>query len=564
MASLQRLLPISLVTTLLFSVAFVVMVYGYPSFFAQVLRSQPDQYQANVLEALEQDDIPLAQKLARKATQVETLDPMAYTLYARTLLASGDTENALLQLDQACSITQTPAPDYLPTHRPFYFAPARLPLGKVHAENGRWMEAVNEFELARAYNDLTTSAFDDFHETLYSTYATLGLWGRALTFRTPSPAELKSLDNSTLIDLAKAGEGLKEWGLLISIGEELRERHTLDPTSAFLLGRAYLARDEFDAAIATLDGALVENHPDAPYYLGLAYREKGLLDKSLIALLHTSNESLYRPFAINAALSIGSLLTPKQQSELRNELEEFFQGHGAVTSIASHAEYRAIIPKAIWFDQEQIASDRTFPVLVLWQQQLSETDSAPNSPGASNNEALLIRDNDHLLQLHWLNNRANWFGIEHTSPESSLRPGWTDIAQEWFDLRAVASTQIVHEDDIKTLEVTNTDIHKYAQLYNVPVEADPGQDFLFLGRLNSPDTPAILGWQALDNQDTIIAERFLFSQEVSPAWTMRATYIPANLTVHRLRVQLGITRHEGTAHYDDIALLPIQRPEVKR
>jgi len=529
--------------------------------------SDPDYFEKNVANAIAEGNVRKAVKIARYATQVHERDPMAYTVYGRVLLECGDVDKALEQLAKAVGVRREHRPPYQETRKPYYFAPARLTLGKYYIEQQNLLDAVENFELARAYAVPADIKYGDFHEPLYQAYAGQGLWARALEFREPSDQELDDLDSRDIVLIARVCEGEQNWKLANRLAERLLTRNAFTAEAHYMLGRVDLAREHYEASLVHLEQAVLDGHAHSAFFLGTALEKNGQPARAIQAFLRTPSGDLYRPFALAKAFTLLADLPEDEQTfatvtrqELIDQLDLELARMRMLQQPVQYDKNRRLTPVAVMTSEVHFASGGRFPILILWEDgQAPGTDLTPisfSSPGVQDSLLLLKRTNI-VLQLQWVENLVNWDSVERLQTGASAVPGWIDTARDWFGLRPDHAARIQKDDTGNSF----LGITKLTWFYSVPIRVRHGAGYLLAGLLKDPQSKGGIRWQSLDEQERVLFEDDIFDQERSDEWTWRAGYIRSQLHWDAIRVQLNVLRHPRTVAFDDVMLVEINEPD---
>ena len=557
----RRVHAVPLVVTGVAVAGFLLFVYGYSRVFPSIEASHPNNYAANVGKALEAGDVARAVKIARHAANWNTLDPMAYTVYARALLRAGDKTAALTQLEHAIRLRKEPPPSYQTTRKPFYFVPARMVRGSLDAEQGETVAALQEFELARTFVDMKESQFAPFQATVRDVYAAHGMWGRVFELGTSVGEEWRELDDRGLLRFAMVCEGLEEWDLVIEAAHALLARETAHAYARYLIGRSALANDNTAEAVEALRQAVNDGHPDAPFFLGQALIRAGDSDGARAALLETPSESLYRPFALARAVELSAA---QDAAPLVRELDTLITRHLPLRDPDSFSGYGRFLLRSADVGAAYLEAGAKFPLLLSWVERNEEvSDDTPAQFREDGEGALVVRKGRRLLQLKWVRNEVCWSGVENLPTGETVIPGWTDTAKDWYGLRDGPASRVAEDPDgNRYLEVTNDDIHKMAWLVGVPEQVQPRRSYLLAGRVRAPETKGCLGWQCLDRQEKVALEERVLDQSTALDWTWQAGWLEENPRHDTLIVELGVIRHEGTVCFDDILLVALEEPSA--
>jgi O-antigen ligase/tetratricopeptide (TPR) repeat protein len=506
-----------------------------------------DHYERNVAKALAQGDLKKALHIAHRATEVDLYEPMPFTVYARLLFLNGETEAALEALETALGTTQrSPAPRSRFTGPRYYFAPARLILGRYYAESGDWQHALQQFELARGYADLQDSVYAEFHPVLYAAYLTRGWWARALEFGTPSTDDLKVFQGASLLRLARVCEGREDWTMLAQVASQVLTRDPQSREALYYLGRCQWAADDTAAAVESLRkaGTAVDR---APYFLGKALAEAGRIDEAVAACQALPEGQPYRIPALAEAWSLA-----KSNTSLLEAIRTEFQRLHRVLS--SSTEGPRLL--AVQWPDPSTAYGGPFPVLTLWG---SDFERYPELSGASvtnDNGEIVVRfdGTDLVLQLRWVQNLLNWDGVDRAYPTDDVFPGWVDSTRDWYDLRNGPGAHIpdgLTEDPALILNGP-------AWFYSVPALNPAVSGYLLAGSARDPEGSARLSWQYLD-EETPVHQGVLLDRAVNADWTRFSAVLPSN-EGNAVRVGLETTRPGARPAYDGMVLVPLSPP----
>lgn len=546
---------------------FLLFVYGYPRLFLLIEPSHLNHFEKNVADALAEGNVSKALKIARRATVRRVSDPMAYTVYGRVLVGSGNEDEAIEQLNNAVSIQTHPAPVYGVTRKPFYFAPARLTLGKYYLERDNPIDAVWNFELARAYAALADIEYRDFQAALYQAYAEQGLWARALEFGEPSDRELDHLDGRDLVRIARVCEGKRAWKLVARLAEQLLTRDAFSAEARYFLGRIDLAHEEYESSLVHLEEALSKGHSHSAFHLGMALEKAGKPARAIQAFLRTPSGNVYRPFALAYALSLltkvpeaQSNLATVTKQDLLDQLDQEIAEMRLLQRPIQYDNYRRLTPLAFLTSKAYFLSGGRFPILILWEDGQAPADD-PTTLKLSNPDTegtlLVLKRSNTLLQLQWVENLVNWESVERLPKGVGAIPGWIDTARDWFELRADHVARI-QEDDAGNSYLSFT---KLTWFYSVPIKVQDDVGYLLAGRLKGPGNMGGLRWQSLDEEQHVLSEQRISNQNGSGVWTRQAGYMRSQRDWDSLRVHLEVTRNARTLAFDDVMLVEINEPD---
>lgn len=531
---------------------------GFMYYCLQLETLHTDHYERNVAKALAGNDVEKALDIARRATEVELYEPMPNTVYARVLLLHGDTDAALEQLDKALGMAMNPpAPRRINTGGRYYFAPARLTLGQYYAERGDWLRALENFELARAYADLTGEEYAPFHALLYQAYALRGRWARALEFGEPSPAELDEVHPASLLMMARAYEGVGRWEDVARVAALLRGRGQDSADLRYFEGRAELALGNLDAAVASLAQVPAGAVGRAPYFLGRALEASGQAARALDAYRNTPPGNAYRIPALAHALALAK--AQAERDALLNALREAIDSLRPVDQYGKGSEAAPLRPVS-WFAAEGDAgAGGRFPVAVLWAgagYNAADVNGASVLEDGENQILVRLEGTGGLVQLRWLENQAYWEGVERAYAIDSAIPGWVDAARDWFDLRPDRGVTVETADGNTWLN-----LNQLAWFYPAPVPLREGGAYLLAGRGRMPLGGGYFGWQLPGASANEVQSQRLIENEVLQDWTWRTGYQPDPGVSGSMRLLLESQRAGAGVGFDDIMVLPLEIPE---
>ncbi len=442
--------------------------------------SDPGRFEQNYANAVQEGNMQKAFEIAQRAPLVNPFDPMAHTIYGRALLERGDEVGALDSLNQAVMLRKDSSARRRETRRPYYFAPARLTLGKYYLEHGRPLEALRSFELARAYDVPADEKYEQFHAALYQAYAQQGLWARALEFGEPSETELDGMGGEALAAVARVCEGSRDWTLAHEVAERLAKLPGFEVEAQYILGRTFLAQNLYEESLVHLQQAASSGRVQAAYYLGAAYERAGQLDQAIQAYVSSRTDDPYRLFALAKALALvsaasgndrrGATATPE---ELRHELGAELARMQALPQPSGRDGQHRLTPLSFAVSDTYRASGGRFPVVVRWRdEQVRDAPLTCTSLPSSGKEEpiLLLRTGDNVLQLQWVENQVYWQGVERLRLGDGPVPGWTDTARDWFGARSDYAVRIEHGEDGDPFLT----LVKATWLNSVPVEIHDG------------------------------------------------------------------------------------------
>ena len=554
---------------------FLAGVYGYSLLFPSIEASRVTHFQRNVAEAMAAGNLDKALKIAHRATQVyqpswlsgKYQDPLPFAVYGSLLLQAGREDEALEQLEKALSIRTDPLPPFQDTRKPYYFAPARMTLGKYFLSRDQPVEAIEDFELARAYSSSQDKPTGEENAAFYQAYATLGLWGRALEYGEPSDAELGGLTPQDINCIARICEGKQNWVLAGRLAEHLIGREELAAEGHYLRGRSNLARGQYKESLADLAPAAADSHACASFFLGTALEKNGQVKEAIQAYLAVPSADPYRPFALaKASLLIANLPNDENNeathghASFLGELDQSLADMQLLTRPVPFDTYFRFKPIAVTTQEGSASLGAHFPVLILWE----DMKAPPSDPGpvsyvktGKGDSVLLMRRGNLLLQLQWVDNLVNWAVIDRLPAGPGPIPGWIDTARDWFKLRPNYAMEVQKEENGNArLAIT-----RLTWFYSVPVPTKPEAGYLVLGRMAGMQGKGSLGWQALETHERVVAEQLLPGDIAPNEWTWQMGYAKSQLVWDSIRIQFNVMPHAGTISFDDVMLLEIEEPD---
>ncbi|MBX3176006.1 MAG: O-antigen ligase family protein [Candidatus Hydrogenedentes bacterium] len=528
-------------------------------FMAACLRMEtlhPGHYERNVTNALDEGDLEKAIRIARRATEVGPREPMPYTVHARLLFLRGDDEAALAELDKAFGPKIYPnKPRFEYTTARYYFAPARLLLGRHHAERDDWDEARQQFELARAYADLRADEFAEFHPLLYQAYASAGNWFRALDFGAPDADELAGLDGASLVNLARAAETRGAWALLERVASAIQTRDGLAEQAGYFLGRARLAQGKPAEAVEPLKEAADAGLPDAHYHLGRALAETGQTEAAVAAFRATPPHDIHHAVALAEAWG----LLPENDAaaaELRAGLMEAVRRMRQLPpapgeDAATPALLAYVLPGGGMLPER-------FPMLLLWGDSSGALDRLTGVSVARDADGCTVQleGTGLLLEVRTVENLAVWAAIEHAGETDEIPAGWIDTAREWFALTDRPAGAVTREPDGNLA----MDVNGTAWIYSAPARIPEGALCLVSARLRDPAGAARYGLQQIDAASRVIGGAALAAWEPIPAWSERSVAAPASPACEAVRFAIETNHPDARAALDDPVIIAIPPP----
>ncbi len=532
----------------------VFLIFMYACMRLETLHT--DHYQRNVAKALEEGNLDKAIHIAHRATEVELYEPMPFTVYARVLLMKGDVAGAFAALETSVGTTRRPpAPQTRYTGPRYYFAPARLTLGRYYAEQGTWDRALHEFELARAYADLTSEEFAEFHPVLYKVYSTRGRWDRALDFGAPDSTQLSTYPPATLLSIARVFAAKEDWHSVVEYVSAVEAMGDTSAESHYLQGRALLEFKQANEAVARLEKAPAI--PEAAFYLGLALEADGQPAEAVRAWQSVPATSPFYPVALSYAWAraqdSGDTATASATlAKLKDALRSLSPLPGDAV------DGRKLSTFAL--SAGAIGSESAIPALFLWdldQPDLEKVTGATVQEAAGEHR-IGLTGTGGLLQLRRVENRLPWLGVERAYPTDSVLAGWIDTTRDWFDLRDNASAErAVGEDEDPALL-----LDRMGWIVGLPARIPATTTCLLTARFRDAAGHGRMGWQSLDANNLVLHDGALAEREALPEWAPRAALVPPKAEREVVRVVVESVATPSAVFADDLCLIELAPPAL--
>lgn len=543
---------------------FILFVYGFPRIFPYIEKADPANYRENVADALAAGNKDKALKIARQVAQVSPNDPGAVTTYGTLLLDTGDAAAAEARFREAIAIAWTPPPKSRPTRLPFYYAPARLALGKLAAERGALYEAIGEFEFSRPYADLSAADCAGYRAVLYRTYREASEWPRALEFGEASDADLSASSDEDLSRLCCAAEGRQRWETLLRAAQQLSGRNSANGTAAFYSGRSLLASGRAEQARAELERAASDGHPDAPFFLGLMLESAGETAAACQAYRDTGADSVYRPFAVAMAVVTAAAVPGPDTQALLAELDQYISRQrklGSFVSYEGHARFR--LTAMDW--SSPLGNGFLSPVVSVWEEQPIPGSLPPQDlmANADFSGVCVLKRHAAILQLEWPNILLPFTSFDRLSAGSSEIPGWYDAARASPEGRGQSHAVVKTDPDgTHVLEIANDDAEVVAALSSAPVFVRyPGAGCVVAVQARGSRGPAAVRCEALDEEGEGVFSTTL-SLPVTGEWQWFALYLRPQVLWRTVRFQVGFFWQEGVVTCRDVMILGVSQPKL--
>jgi tetratricopeptide (TPR) repeat protein len=536
----------------------VVLFAVFMGFCMRLETAHADHYEKNVAKALAAGDLDKALRVARRAVKMRDDDPKPHVAYASALLMNGDQDEAITQLELATGVVLSEfGPRKVGTGTAYYFAPARLMLGQLQAESGEFLHGITQFELAGVYADLGDPAYGEYHDTLYQSYAEVGLWTRALEFGTPNSAEWEELNARDLAELAHAYHATLSWEPLQAVAERLLEHTEFQDDAHFLLGRAQLSLDQTAKASDHFAAAAAGNHPDANYYLGRCLETMGRHPDAIRTLMETPETSAFRPIALAHALALCSSqdASASEASQISNLL------HAALADMENvrDSDETIAVPDAYSISAMPRRHDGTHPLLLRWG---TAPESSPIVSGVTvldeslHRPAYRLGKGGPVLQLQWSKNRLLDPMLFQTRDQPGPFPGWIDEYKDWYELRSNYTATATFDAGM-----ANFDIPGPALFSATPIQIRESGSFLLTAAARKPAATALrLGWQVLGEEEEILLDQTLLATPEHDELSSGAAFISPDSATDAIRVQIEIGRGSEPMRFSNLALFELKHP----
>ncbi len=539
------------------SVAFVVFVLLFPSVFTQIETTYPSNYKQRVEQALQAGQLDKALRIAESAAGVSVADPDVHALCGSLWLMKGDVERAAAAFRLALAQTMSPPSKPRPNPPVYYHSSSRLELGKLALERGDLLEAIEHFELARAYDTPSSESYAELHPALYRAYAAADLWHRALGFAEPTTEDISRVSRDSLELLGRACAGARNWPLALRVATEWVSRAVDDPTGHFLLGRAYGALADVESARGELALASRLKHPDAPFFQGLLEENRGRSASAIECYLKTSSTSFYRPAALAEAIAL-MRLAGENPATLEEELTSWFTRKLPVPIQQKPVSFRESSLDPLTMDLSQ-ASPGWCPVLIRWSHQ-----DAPTRLTVVVDEdgCVSVCRDQHILQVQWVMNEIPFSDFQQLQSGRVNLPGWVDPDTVWTMPPEPACNRIGQDGfGNRYLEISSDNPERFCRVHSVPLQVQPGLGYIVAGKARALDAPGVLGWVYGDRNFSLSASSKPSSQGSISDWAWGAAYTTPQVQVPIVAAQVGIHKTMGKAAFDDLMLFNVHEPQ---
>jgi hypothetical protein len=187
----------------------------------------------------------------------------------------------------------------------------------------------------------------------------------------------------------------------------------------------------------------------------------------------------------------------------------------------------------------------------------TEADPTAVVIAAEPDEGIIVRRGLWRLQMQWVENEVPWRLLERAKSESERPPGWIDTARDWYGLRENSAVSVQRDSGNACLRATNDNVDTFGWVYSAPANVEATTSYIAAGRVKSIDAKASLAWQGLSENERVEFDTRLADEVDSPDWTWYAGYAPSFGLWTTARLSLGVTRHVGSAAFDDLLLVKI-------
>lgn len=544
-------------------------VYGYSKVFPRIEAAHPDHFEDNVLIAQAQGDWDRALKIAKYAVEVRPDDPMAHTVLGRVLLGANYTNEGLAELEWAVEIPRELSDGaYRNTRKYYYFTPARLTLGAYHLGLENPPRAVEQFELARPFSTLSAKTYQDYAEPMYSAYAALGLWNRAVEVRKPEVEELDLIAASDLALISHALMDAEDWDLAERALISLSQDPEFAAEAHFVLGSLYLRQGRFETSVKHFELASDQGNPDAVFWRALALEEWGRIDDAVRTYLETKPNSTFRLFALGKVFMLldelreatkreNSLSVQSVLDQIDEEVEQF-----ARTSItpANFDRYPTRQIRAVRFMETRLEVAGKVPVLAIWEdtseREVESLVRIAREPGPDS-MTMYVGRTGSIISFQRVENLANWNIVEAMPTDAEVIPGWIDSARDWFALREEPGLHVErNETDGQYLVVGRPGWY-----YSLPYLVQDDVVYLLAVEADGVQGGTSLGWQFLSSGELVAIENDILQHGMTAEHELSAGCITSLALFDRVRLQI-VTRPEAIpVAIHDMKFLAIAVPQ---
>jgi tetratricopeptide (TPR) repeat protein len=515
-----------------------------------------------------------ALKVATLAVERKPLDPDRHYLRARTALAAEGVDAAQAELARLFGLNRRPnpafdplrpeqAPRWIDTTRPFVHLPGRLLEADLYRrEDHHPLAAASALVLAQSFGRALP---ESRAETICDVFVTTGAQQRGL----PACIAAGHLTNHLPRDawhaacVGLAARGLWEQCLTIALGWQEKAPDTAAPQ--FWVGRARLALGQKDQAVAELRRAMMRDHPDAPWFLGVTLLEEEPARAEEI-LLRTLQGSLFRTASVALAI---------QSAEKR--LQDLDAGHPDVPSLErSLQDYHAALdrlmnqelPVTAQFVQEDsgarllaldprppAGADLHYAAGVLWTLDTGVPQDAPMiEVDYTDPQQPWVRDGNRVLEVRWVEDLVPFGGFDWNNPaDEQVLPGWPDAYARLRNLRSLrAARQVETEAGERVLEITSPGEDAVAMVRSTYLPVSDDREYVFGARCRSKMARLVAGWEWYGENEAPLATANLFNQLDLPQWKWRARFLTPPPGARSVRLHAGIYEDAGAAQFDRI------------
>lgn len=582
---------------LAYSVCLVMLVLFLGTWLVHGKRIKDSRRFATLVpQFLAKGDVERALEIARIASEREPNEPEAQYLHAKSLMANGQREAALRRYENLFHVDMMPNPAYDPdfpelapgtvvTVRPFFHPEARFEVGRYYLEEGDFMRAVHNFELARAFGQEMDIRW---HPPLYSGYANLGTWGRAFEYA-GIDLDLTSLSADALRTLARVCAYHEDWPRCKEAARLLLDHEGVEGEAYFWLGRACLALNEMDNGFRAFEEAVNAGYADALFFLGLVKEAQGLHEEAKESFLAVLPGSLYRPFSLAKALAIvqgriDKLLSheeapvnagqqaasnamelsaaplEKQIRSIKDELRTVLARPltGPRPRIQGDPRVR---PRGLQFASDTASADTPFPVLISWLS--SDVPPPPEhfTVHTRVGNTIKLQYAGRMLELRWVTNLVPFGDFQALPTPPNQYPGWLEGYWDTKEGRWRHRSDFERAEVGPPLEVTTTVESERILCESVFLPCDTAQYYLFAVLCKSGGARLVAGWNWYDREDNRVYTNNAINQRVVENWRWAALYSPVPEDAAYVQASVGIHKDMGAALFDAVLIVPLDPPD---
>lgn len=495
-----------------------------------------------------------ALRTARTARERYALDPAAGFTYAQALEATENHAAANRELEAVLQISSVPASNpegSRPTLKPFFFPAARYHLGERAFAAGNLAEAVEQFELGSAFSAMPNEAQ---RKTVAAAFAKFGLHERALTLDPALP-----IDNA-FAALAKARRFALEskWAECRAAAEQALKFQADLPEAYCLWGVACIALEAPSEAERFLSAA-AGKWPGATWYLGRVQEKNDKASAAIEAYLSTPQESIYRPFAVTAALRLletGVAAKDADPAALREERDRLLQ---VWTQSVAQSRDAASDTRLLSARFEPGVSAETFPAAFAWRLATPANAAEPvlreNGP-----LGIMLHHGANLIELRFVQNLLPFGDFARAWNIPGRFIGWPErcrTPRDAVESGLAASAQV---NGATVLKVTNPDPQGQVLCGSTPLAVTPGARYLLAVRCKSDPARLNAGWSWYDGNENVVYTYNIMNQTPAANWVWTFGYERCRESAQWMQVVVGLYQEAGAALFEQALVIPLEPP----